>query len=271
MNPLLTPEPDDVVTDRARTHWIDTNVMLEVYSHGDLYQEWAMQQCTRPPGLGRARDPERRRLLMQGSLWMAMVLCRLRAVSVTYQHENLRNILRLAPPDSEVGGWTSTIVWQLGDGGVFSGWDRLMTTSGKALSDRNRDRLIVRACAANPITTPIPGITPEREQIMAEALAEIRVNAPGPLVLVTRDRQVLREATAAGVDAVDPETFAARTMTRDAARAMFEARLEQALDRYIARGPLNEWRLRVYATDRVRQLYTVVWTPPDQPWFFPLA
>jgi hypothetical protein len=32
VNPLLSPEPDDVVSDRARTHWIDTNVMLEVYS-----------------------------------------------------------------------------------------------------------------------------------------------------------------------------------------------------------------------------------------------
>jgi len=271
VNPLITPEPDDVVSDRARTHWVDTNVMLEVYSHGDLYEEWAMQQCTRPPGLGRARHPERRRVRMQDSLWMAMALCQERAVSLTYQDENLRNILRLAPPDSEVGGWTSTILYQLGDGGVFGGWDRLMTTSGTGLSDRDRDRLIVRVCAPNPITTPIPGITREREQLMREALDTIREQTPGPLTLITRDEQVIREGLEAKVDAATPETFAARTMTRGVARAMFESRLEQAISRYIARGPLDKWLLRVYAMDRLRQIYAAVWSPLDQPWFPPIA
>lgn len=115
MNPLFSPEPDDVVSDRVRTHWIDTNVMLEVYSHGDLYLEWGLSRCSRPPRLNGRAEPERRRVLMQGSLWMAMSLCQLGAATLTYQHENLRNILRLAPPDSEVGGWTATIVYQLGD------------------------------------------------------------------------------------------------------------------------------------------------------------
>jgi hypothetical protein len=76
---------------------------------------------------------------------MAMALCRRSAVSLTYQHENLRNILRLAPPDSEVGGWTSTILYVLGDGGVFRGWERLMTTSGERLSDRDRDQSRMRS------------------------------------------------------------------------------------------------------------------------------
>src|SRR5262245_33861649 len=101
--------------------------MLEVYSHGDLYFEWALTRCSVPPGLNTTVDPEGRRLRMQGSLWMAMALCEVSAVSVAYQHENMRNILRLAPPGSEVGGWTATIVWQLGDGGVFNGWERTMT------------------------------------------------------------------------------------------------------------------------------------------------
>jgi len=267
VNPLLTPEADDVVTERARTHWIDTNVMLEVYSHGDLYMDGGLSQCTEPPGLNTAVDPEGRRVRMQGALWMAMALCRLGAVSLTYQHENLRNILRLAPPDSEVGAWTSTILYVLGDGGVFRGWERLMTASGEGLSDRDRDRLIIRACAQTPIVAPIPGITSEREQLMAEALATIREHTPGPLVLVTRDGRLIREATAAGVDATDPEAFAARTMTREAARAMFEARLEQAISRYITRGPLGEWLLRVRAMERVRELHVAIWTPPEQPWF----
>ena len=266
VNPLLSPAPDDVVSEHARTHWIDTNVMLEVYSHGDLYFEWALRECSRPPGLNTRANPEGRRVLMQGSLWMAMVLCQMRVSTLTYQHENLRNILRLAPPDSEVGGWTATIVYQLGDGGVFSGWERTMTTSGEQLSDRDRDRLIVRACSAGVITTPIPGITAERMQLMQQALDTIREHTPGPLVLVTRDADLIRRAGAAGVDTADPETFAARTMTRDAARAMFTARLEQAINRYIARGPLHQWLLRVLVTERLRDLYAAIWTPLDQPW-----
>lgn len=265
-----------MVTQRAPTHWIDTNVMLEVYSHGDLYMDWGLSECTKPPGLNIAVDPEGRRVRMQGALWMAMVLGQLNAVSLTYQHENLRNILRLAPPDSEVGGWTSTILYVLGDGGMFRGWERLMTASGEGLSDRDRnrrlsdrdrDRLIVRACAPTPIVTPIQGITPEREQLMAEGLAAIRERVPGPLVLITRDRRLIREAVAAGIYAADPEAYSARTMTRMTARAMFEARLEQASSRYIALGPLDEWLLRVRAMDRVRKLYLAVWTPPHQPWF----
>lgn len=65
MNPLLPRPPDDVVTDHARTHWIDTNVNLEIYSNGDLYEEWALSQCSEPPWLNRTADPEGRRLRMQ--------------------------------------------------------------------------------------------------------------------------------------------------------------------------------------------------------------
>ena len=32
------PDPDDAPPSRPLTHWVDTNVMLEVYSHGDLYK-----------------------------------------------------------------------------------------------------------------------------------------------------------------------------------------------------------------------------------------
>jgi hypothetical protein len=263
VNPLLTPPPDVVVTERPRTHWVDTNVTLEVYSHGDLYAEWRRRVLS---GDG---DPEGRRLRMQGSLWMAMALCQQQAVSLTYQHENLRNILRLASPDSEAGGWTSTILYILGDGGVFGGWDRLMTASGATLSDADRDRLIIRICAPNPVVTPIPGITPERVRLMAQALARIRETVPGPLVLVTRDADLIRRARVENIDAEEPEAFATRTLTREAARAMFERRLEQAISRYIARGPLHSWLLRGYAMDRVRELHAAIWAPTNQPWFGP--
>ena len=50
---------------------------------------------------------------------------------------------------------------------------------------------------------------------------------------------------------------------------MFTARLEQAINRYIARGLLHEWLLRVRVTERLRDLYAAIWTPLDQPWFPP--
>jgi hypothetical protein len=73
-----------------------------------------LQQRTRPPGLNTTVDPEARRVRTQGTLWLAMALCEVRALSLSYQHENLRNILRLAPPDSQVGGWTSSILTSAG-------------------------------------------------------------------------------------------------------------------------------------------------------------
>jgi hypothetical protein len=199
---------------------------------------------------------------------MAMAFCQQHAVSVTYQDENLRNILRLAPPDSEVGGWTSTILYVLGDGGVFSGWDRHMASGGAALSDRDRDRLIVRVCAAHTVA-PNPNIPAERDRAIADELAAIRTHTPGPLILLTRDARLIREARAEGVDADEPEAFAARTLTREAAHTMFVERLERAIDRYIARGPLHEWLLRRYAMDRVRELHAAIWAPTNQPWFGP--
>jgi hypothetical protein len=128
---------------------------------------------------------EERRVRLQGSLWMAMALCRVRARSISYQHENMRNILRLAPPASTRGAWTSTILYMLGDHGVFDGWERHVTNVGETLSNRDRDRLMVTECQAKG------------------------------LVLITRDDQVISEASATGVDAIGPEAFATRHMSRD--------------------------------------------------------
>jgi hypothetical protein len=174
---------------------------------------------------------------MQGSLWMAMALCRRNAVSVTFDHENLDNIQRLAPPDSEVGGWTSTILYVLGDGGVFRGWHRLATSIGRDLTNRNRDRLMEK--------------TSRDDQ----------------LILVSRDARARREATAMKVDAVTPEEYAERVMTREDARTMFEVRSHQALSRYIAVGTLDDWLLKTAAMDNVGRLPRAIWSPPDEPWF----
>lgn len=49
--------------------------------------------------------------------------------------------------------------------------------------------------------------------------------------------------------------------------SLFEARLEQAISRYIAHGSLDEWLRRVRAMDHVRQIHGAIWTPLDQRWF----
>lgn len=81
MNPLLSTAPDDFVTPRPATHWVDTNVMLEVYSQGDFYAEHLRMNG----------DPAARWRKIQGSLWMAMALSAQHAVSRSYHYENQRN------------------------------------------------------------------------------------------------------------------------------------------------------------------------------------
>lgn len=198
----LERHPDNQPPSGPLTHWVDTNVMLEVYSHGDLYD--AFEDWQR--GKGTSAIVEERRVRMQGSLWMAMALCEAGARSITYQHENLRNILRLAPPSSTQGAWTSSILYVLGDGGVFDGWERHMTNDGQALTNRQRDAHMIQVC---------------RDDAM---------------VLVTRDAQVIGEASRVGVDAVDPETYAVRYLTREDARRMFEQRLTKRRRDQVSRG-----------------------------------
>lgn len=210
------------------THWIDTNVMLEVYSHGDLFDEWEKQQRGEPS------DVEGRRMRMQGSLWMAMALCKLGALTVSYQHENLTNILRMAPPGSNRGVWTSGIVYVLGDGGVFDGWDRNVTNAGAGLSNRDRDRLMVSECKV------------------------------GGMVLVTRDAQVIKEAVIVGVDAAEPEPFAGRTLTLEDARDMFMTRMDRATAAYVAKTPTENRLAMEAAMTALTELYQYIWSPAGQ-------
>lgn len=226
-------DPDNPPPSGPFTHWIDTNVKLEVYSRGDLYD--AFEAFKR--GEGAIADVEMRRVRLQGSLWMAMALCRANAISKTYQHENLRNILRIAPPGSNRGAWTSTIVWMVAEHGVFSGWEMHMTNEGETLSNRQRDKHMVAQCAAEK------------------------------LVLLTRDEQVISEALAAGVDAVKPEAFAARHITRAEASAMFQQRLWDAVMRYVSKSPPGEEVLRFRAGQAAREAFAAVWQPPSAPWF----
>jgi hypothetical protein len=226
------PDPNDAHPGGPLTHWVDTNVMLEVYSHGDLYE--AHDAWER--GEGRAAAIEERRVRMQSSLWMAMALCRVGARSMTFTHENLRNIRRLAPPDSTRGAWTSAILYVLADGGVFEGWERHTTNDGVELTNRQRDAHMIQACRT------------------------------GGLVLITHDAQVIDEAQAVGVDAAKPETFAARYLTREDARRMFDERRRDAAARYLVAGTPQEQTIRMRVNRTIGDVYGGLWQPLDQPW-----
>jgi hypothetical protein len=230
-----TPErhPDNPLPSGPFTHWIDTNVMLEIYSHGDLYKEF--DEWGR--GMWSAAKVEDRRMRMQGSLWLAMALCQARAITLTYQHENLRNLRRLAPPGSFAGSWTSAILYFLGDGGVFDGWERHLTNDAETLTNKQRDSYMVNECRTEG------------------------------LVLITRDDGARDEARAAGVDAAEPEAFAARFLACDDARRMFDQKLGDAAIRYLVAGPPQEQNLRIRVGRTTREVYGAIWQPLDEPVF----
>lgn len=223
--------PDNPAPSGPPTHWIDTNVLLEVYSHGDLYAAADLHKL----GKAALADVESRRLRLQGSSWMAMALCRVEARSIGFQHENMRNILRIAPPNSQAGGWTSTILYMLGDHGVWDGWEKHVTNDGATLTNRQRDAFMVAECKSQR------------------------------LVLVTRDEQVIGEAHAAGVDAVKPEPFASRHITLEDARSMFAQRLFDASMGYVVAGPPGEQELRMAAGRNAREVFAAIWHA--EPWF----
>lgn len=225
--------PDNPPPSGPFTHWIDTNVMLEIYSHGDLYKEFDEWQR----GIWSAAKVEERRTRMQGSLWLAMALCQAKAITVAYQHENLRHLRRLAPPGSFVGSWTATIIYLLGDGGVFDGWERHLTNDGETLKNKQRDSYMIDICRADG------------------------------LVLIMRDAAACEKARAAGVDAAEPEAFAARFLTREDARRMFDQRLNDAALRYLVAGPPQEQNMRIHVGRTTREVYRAIWQPPDEPVF----
>lgn len=214
-----------MVNERTPTVWVDTNVLVEVYSHGDLHAAWQ-------GGLGPPGAVDERRARMQGSLWMAMALCRGLVQSVHYGHEGLNVLVQIAPPGTDIGAWTSVVLYVLGDGDVLAGWERAYTMDGQGLPNRDRDRLMVRHCIEDG------------------------------LILITRDQQVIREACAQMVDVVEPEDYAARVLERGAARAMFLQRLALATSRYVAQGgPPQERTDRVSEMGIVTELYTSIWEP----------
>ena len=117
------------------------------------------------------------------------------------------------------------MLYFLGDGGVFDGWEGHMTNDGEALTNRQRDAHMIEECRS------------------------------GGFVLVTRDAQVIAEARSVGVDADDPEAFASRHVTREDARRMFDQRQDDAAIRYLVAGPPQEQNMRIRVGRCVREVY----------------
>ena len=202
--------------------WVDTNTMLEVYSHGDIFDAG---------DTGDVAAVELRRMRMQGALWMAMALAQHSVHSVTYAHENVRNIRRMAPPGSNRGVYTSAVLYLLGDGGVFAGWEASATDLGEGLTNRERDRLMIDQCRDDG------------------------------LILVSRDEEVVATARAEGVQALRPEEYGASVLTNAQARTIFMDRLRAAVDWYPTTRPASEHDEAIAAAQYHIDVYGRVWLP----------
>lgn len=174
--------------DGRATVWVDSNVMAEIMSQGDLYRDYRRG----------AVITEQRRMMAQCSLWLAMALDDAATVTVSYEHETTRVIQRLAPPGSDAGQWTWAWAALLKPY-VFPRWIGYLTEQGVELAENDeRDQLMVDLCRADGFT------------------------------LVSRDKGAQNRARAAGVPVVTPEEYATAVMTRDAARERFFERLAVA-------------------------------------------
>lgn len=208
------------------TVWVDTNTMLQVYSHGDLFDAHDS---------GDRAKYEQRRQEMQGALWMVMALCQRLARSESFHRESERNMLRMAPPGSVRGKYTSVVLYLLGDGGVFDGWEaKAADEAPLALSNKGRDKYMVEQCRDRGLT------------------------------LITRDREVREElAPAEGVKALTPEQYGAEVFTVERARDMFVERMKLAAASYPDRYPADERERRASAAEVAFEVYEKIWAPPS--------
>ena len=140
------PDPPRTADGRLATVWIDTNVMNEIYSKGDLYRD---------ANRGDAVISGRLKLL-RGSLWFAMALDEQGATTVSFEGECRDTILSLAPPESEAGAWTSEVVWKLRRY-VFPSWNPCSTQADLDLpkgkeGNNDRDLRMVRLAKKAKLT-----------------------------------------------------------------------------------------------------------------------
>jgi hypothetical protein len=168
--------------------WIDTNVMLEIFTFGDLFRELLKGEEARKTA-ERSSEPvsdffslaKARRLKVKNSLWFAMALCHQHATTISFYLELSRNSLRVAPPGSRSALPTKALFNALLPNGLFDGWTIETRSIGEELSTRRRDRLMGEIC-------------------LAEGLD-----------FISRDSEARTRAAAKGVRALEPEDGGQRT------------------------------------------------------------
>ena len=218
-----------VISDQPPIAWVDTNVMLEVYTFGDIIHA---------KRTGTAAEVEVRRVRMQGTLWMAMALCQQSALTLSYSHEGTRNFAKHCPPGSDLYEWSRLILFVLHDGGVFAGWTDATTSTGSDLGNGPRDTRMAELCAG-----------------------------AHPMTLITWDPGAARKARARSARAVEPQEYAAEVLVRSLAERLFMARLDIALARYVESGPPEQRDVRSRKVRGVRPVYEYIWKPfgPAEP------
>lgn len=220
------------------TIWIDTNVMLEIFTFGDFFCDLLKGDAARRIAEREGRtlaDPfaaaKMRRLRTKHSLWLAMALCQENAVTISYQHEVFRNLFKIAPPDTKLALPTKALFNALIPNGLFDGWTHIETNAGSGLSNKARDRLMVDTC---------------RDEA---------------LLFVSRDVEAIEYAATQGVLGMYPEDYARDVLSLADARKMFMARLDQAafLAAYEHVGFRNDPGWLIYYLKDAIERYEGVW------------
>ena len=219
--------------------WLDTNVMVEIFSQADLYAAG-----------GDAAQLEQRRRLARGSLWLAIALDVEAAVTAYLKHETWDVLGALAPAGSPAYRWTARAF--VFGASLFPRWIAMGCDAdahlpkGKA-GNNLRDQLIVDLAKHHGMT------------------------------LVSRDRNskrgqpgVHKLATAAGVRVLDPEAYATTVLPLPAAEALFHERFGRAALALVDEPPgppgaAGEWIDRVMAVLETADRANDIWNADGVP------
>lgn len=185
----------DVLPEAPPTLWVDTNIMLDFYTHTRFWDNRS----------GGATAMEESRKLMRRAAWLAMALDELQAVSLGFRHETERNTLERAKPGTGQGAWVQMAVWVVKDF-CAPGWIPIVTSRGAELAT-----------------------TDERDQLMVDIAKE------RGLKIISRDRKARRRAENGGALAYKPEEYAEKVIPASEARARFLARLATGAATYSAK------------------------------------
>jgi hypothetical protein len=218
---LWTLTDGSILSDRWPVAWVDTCVMLDLYSAKDLL----VAKRT-----GDAADVERRRVRARSALWMATVFSYGKALTLGYRHEFDRNLQKHMDSDPELAKWTFVLGHLFHKYGVLDGWVGGVTSA--AAERKNRDR----------------------DQFMRDECLKIG------MVYITEDGESLDLAKAMGVNAKRPDEYAEELLPLEVAHSLFKDRLVVAAARFVTDTPEPLKAQRTRDMLGVRALYEAIWS-----------